>query len=796
MKKILSILLAITMLATISFANGILLDVAESASEVISDETTELASIQGYDLVFSDDFSSYEDKTPVVFGGFGPKATNLAIPAENFGTNWKSFAGKFNYLSGEGVRNIRVKTTSFETGNNALHFDGFYASQYIGVKIGNFTPKAETATDNSTGKTFTLVSNAGMNLAVSGDYKFETKAYVPAKLTQMSEQSWRNGSTNYVSTVVVRFQYSDGTNVDKTTVIDSTKNGTWLTLNFDFAITENKKLDYISIFAQIDRSTTTDARGEFYLDDIKLYKKANQATIYLDADKTIPFGEAFNFVAGDKVTLPTYANIETYIPDGKILKGFVIGGVTYAPGAEYTFTENDEDGMAIAPSYDESPVPSYGDLIFFDDFSSYADKTPVVFGGFGPQSTNLPVSGIIGSNWTSYAGKFNYLSGEGVRDIRVKTTSFESGNNALHFDGFYASQYIGVKIGGFTPKAETATDNSTGKTFTLVSNAGMNFDTAGNYRFQAKVYVPAKLTQMSVQSWRNGSTNYVSNVVVRLHYADGTSADKNIAIDSTKQNTWFDITHDFTVTDKAIDYIGVFARIDRSSTTDARGEFYLDEVAFYEVNAEVSFETEDGEVLDTKTYFPGSGITLPGKADIGFEPVFVIDGTEYFAGDVYTTDASVGDFAIVVKALDAPKTLELAQVRTSGVQGLRYAAFVTEAKKTSASEYGFIIALAESFEGNYNELTFDTDKNYVHGTAYDKANGIDIVYSNSGEMFGNKSEGEGYYYTACLVGIPSSEYETDIVGRPYIVINGVTFYGKPIVRNIKEVADAAGVELE
>ena len=279
-------------------------------------------------------------------------------------------------------------------------------------------------------------------------------------------------------------------------------------------------------------------------------------------------------------------------------------------------------------------------------------------------------------------------------------------------------------------------------------------------------------------------------------YADGTSADNNIAIDSTKQNTWFDITHDFTVTDKAVDYIGVFARIDNSTTTDARGEFYIDEVAFYEVNAKVSFETEDGELLDTKSYFPRSSITLPGKAEVGFEPEFVIDGTEYFAGDVYITDASVGDFAIVVKELNAPKTLELAQIRTSGVQGLRYAAYVTEEKRTVSIEYGFIIALTESFEGNYNELTFDTDKNYVYDSTYNKVEGIDKIYSKTGEIFGNKSEGEGYYYTACIVGIPSNEYETDILGRPYIVINGTTFYGKPIVRNIKEIADAAGIELK
>ena len=58
------------------------------------------------------------------------------------------------------------------------------------------------------------------------------------------------------------------------------------------------------------------------------------------------------------------------------------------------------------------------------------------------------------------------------------------------------------------------------------------------------------------------------------------------------------------------------------------------------------------------------------------------------------------------------------------------------------------------------------------------------------------SEGEGIYFTACLIGIPAEQYETDIIGRPYIKMNGFTFYGKPIVRNIKEVADAAGVELE
>ena len=80
--------------------------------------------------------------------------------------------------------------------------------------------------------------------------------------------------------------------------------------------------------------------------------------------------------------------------------------------------------------------------------------------------------------------------------------------------------------------------------------------------------------------------------------------------------------------------------------------------------------------------------------------------------------------------------------------------------------------------------------------AYNKAEGIDIVYSYDGSPFGSKSFGEGFYYTACLTGIPSNQYETDILGRPYIKMNGITFYGKPIVRNIKEVADAAGIELQ
>lgn len=325
----------------------------------------------------------------------------------------------------------------------------------------------------------------------------------------------------------------------------------------------------------------------------------------------------------------------------------------------------------------------------------------------------------------------------------------------------------------------------------------MNLDKTGNYRVNVKAYIPSTLTQCT-DAWRNGRVNKVATVMVRAEFANGGIKTATLEIDETNRDSWQDITLDFAVEEgDALNYILLYAYVETNSETDTSryGEVFFDEVKLYSVDATLTYAKENGDVISEQTYFPGSEITLPGKDVVGFEPVYEISGKQYFAGDKYVTDAKTGDLTITAKSLDAPKTLELAQVRTSGVQGLRYAAFITNEKRETADEYGFIVGLASVYS-DATELTFDTSKKYVHGIAYNKSTGVDLVYSYSGNQFGSMSEGEGIYFTACLIGIPSEQYETDIIGRPYIKMNGFTFYGKPITRNIKEVADAAGVELE
>lgn len=160
----------------------------------------------------------------------------------------------------------------------------------------------------------------------------------------------------------------------------------------------------------------------------------------------------------------------------------------------------------------------------------------------------------------------------------------------------------------------------------------------------------------------------------------------------------------------------------------------------------------------------------------------------------------IDSFALYYKPFEAPETINKASIRTEGVEGMRYAAFVDATRKSVATEYGFIIALGKSFtsEDDYSKLVFNSSFDvsgtnadgikYVSGYNYLKGSDgvtVDKVFSSNGEVFG--MDKEGTYFTAIIYNI--KDYDAVLVGRPYLKISdGTVYYGEPIAKSIKGVA--------
>ncbi len=123
------------------------------------------------------------------------------------------------------------------------------------------------------------------------------------------------------------------------------------------------------------------------------------------------------------------------------------------------------------------------------------------------------------------------------------------------------------------------------------------------------------------------------------------------------------------------------------------------------------------------------------------------------------------------------------------VNGIRFSSSVAVGDRNKLEEYGFIIA-REDVLGS-KELTFDfkaEGKNkplYVYGAAYDKKNGIDYQYDNTGSKI---------VFTAVCTNIPAEHYATKLVARTYAKYSvggsAFTVYGSSVTNSIKEIAQS------
>ena len=124
-------------------------------------------------------------------------------------------------------------------------------------------------------------------------------------------------------------------------------------------------------------------------------------------------------------------------------------------------------------------------------------------------------------------------------------------------------------------------------------------------------------------------------------------------------------------------------------------------------------------------------------------------------------------------------------VRITGKAGIRFKARISTAVKFEETEfvieeYGFVVSRKDRL--GEKELTLNTEVK-VTGVAYNKADGIDVVFDLNDEYC---------TFTGVVKNVPIEHYGTDLVCKTYtkISVDGVTFvvYGEPVVGNIYDTA--------
>ncbi len=120
---------------------------------------------------------------------------------------------------------------------------------------------------------------------------------------------------------------------------------------------------------------------------------------------------------------------------------------------------------------------------------------------------------------------------------------------------------------------------------------------------------------------------------------------------------------------------------------------------------------------------------------------------------------------------------------------LRYISLIdlATAEADTTEEYGFIAARASYLNGA--ELTINTEKK-ITGVAYNKADGTNIYYSKvpTAEIL-EIVEGTNMAVTAVITGLPEDKRDEVITVRPYIKIDGITYYGLPRSTSYNNVAN-------
>lgn len=358
-----------------------------------------------------------------------------------------------------------------------------------------------------------------------------------------------------------------------------------------------------------------------------------------------------------------------------------------------------------------------------------------------------------------------------------------------------------------TENNETADINGNGVYFR--DSNGFCFDISSKLELQATLYeIDEENNRVGVYPTLMTTSNlkaHKSGVIFDYYYtiADGKTIDD---IDFALETASTAFTNIANTSNKG-SATHIYASVtDGTEYTGSKGEIVVD--AFFD-EGEPTVSTISVAAGSTVYFVDGTAMLFneDTEVEVPAEAGLIYVNTGYDAHTVYAVDAE--GVPTKVTGLDnAILGSAGANIRTSGVQGIRFRASVSNTAKDlglatseyEIAEYGFIVT-AET-----NKTGFDSNSDFLgmnlveagkakKGVAYNKADGTDIVFAE---------ETDSTIFTNVVKNIPltKSALQANIVSRPYyIVTDGATetvLYGELTKKSVYGVAvaikEAAGAD--
>ena len=355
-------------------------------------------------------------------------------------------------------------------------------------------------------------------------------------------------------------------------------------------------------------ATTTMSTVNLNNEDVVLYpvwEESNQSevnlTVYFDENKTASKTETVLTLSN--YTLPAYADLEQYTPNGKIPLGFDVNGTVYAPGRKILIPDG-INTLTISAVYGNPSHPEYGELVFLENFESFETGTHVYNAATGTGST-FDLS-YLNPDWSTNKSHFKLRQGDaGYNLVVVDETNT---NKALK----------ATKI-----NASTMWPNF------MIMNQDTTSTPDGHYTVCADFMAPeseiANMQGFYVRIYYNGTGEYTTSPAKSLTGSGG---------------KYVHVSFDLPVA-----ACGDYTQIDRFqifATTNAADEdtfVYMDNVSLYYKKDHAAVKVSETDTL--KTFFiPGDTITLPDKYEIS---KYIPDGyvhTGFMLGEEFYEPAS------------------------------------------------------------------------------------------------------------------------------------------------------------
>ncbi len=398
----------------------------------------------------------------------------------------------------------------------------------------------------------------------------------------------------------------------------------------------------------------------------------------------------------------------------------------------------------------------YGECLFFDDFESYEI-------GASPETVYYANSGTVAMGKADQCASYEVVTGVGGNNTKLMKLVSSGSYKYPHLNIVYRLEN---KAGEVTVLMDGYTEYAVARkwSFHVPFNASV---THTDYRYRIEEH------SVVVGEWQNNMKS-----IIATNQKEGLTALTSFRFGA--------------------------------GNIDKDGVIYIDNIRAYfkpYINAVVNAGGAEGDVPEI-TFVENGTITFP-LCELTKEG-YTFDGWKtnlssriYKPGEKLATGTNENITITAMWIKFKPVLIRKNSIRTEGnLQGMRFAAYVTDENKADADEYGFIVATASAL-GN-NQLVFGENTSessgvspegvkYVYGAAYDKENGIDKVFATSGEMFGSAywEEIEGVFFTGILTGIPESAFDDRLVVRPYARIGEAYAYGDEIRRSIRDIAQNA-----